>query len=134
MEALNRDIVKTLGYFVHVLNSNITLSFKKISFHLVNVMFFVAGHYGFKTLTLAPFFFDISTVFRPWTLRCFSNMSHLLCKTDVFVALTLRSGLPLFSATLTIFNQKPAGHYGPGPKKHISPAKTMCFVRRTLRF
>ena len=78
MAAPDRDIVRTLRYLLHVLNSNITLYFKKCSFHLVNVMFFVAGHYGFKTLTLAPFFFDISTVFRPWTLRCFSNMYHLL--------------------------------------------------------
>ena len=78
MAALDRDIVKTLRYLFHVLNSNITLYFKKWSFHLVNVRFFVAGHYGFKTLTLAPFFFYISTVFRTWTLRFFSNMYHLL--------------------------------------------------------
>ena len=78
MAALDRNISGTLRYLFHVLSSNITLYFKKLSFHLVNVMFFVAGHYGFKTLTLAPFFFDISTVFRPWTLRFFSNMYHLL--------------------------------------------------------
>ena len=78
MAAPDRDIVRTLRYLLHVLNSNITLYFKKMSFHLVNVMFFVAGHYGLKTLTLAPFFFDINTVFRSWTLRCFSNMYHLL--------------------------------------------------------
>ena len=78
MAALDRDIVTTLRYLLHVLNSNITLYFKKMSFHLGNVMFFVAGHYGFKTLTLAPFFFDISTVFRPWTLQFFANMYHLL--------------------------------------------------------